>query len=110
MIDEEVGSVHHTVATGALTVCLYVLAGISAAAGIVMAVGWGLWAPWDTAEGFSVWIKALSFLFEGLVLGGLLWAAGWLIRRRDESSVMQRRILKLLEDRPDRPTAPGRSD
>ena len=108
MIDEEAGSVHHTVATGALTVCLYVLAGISAAGGIVMAVGWGGYAPGHAAEAFPVWARALSFLFEGLGLGGLLWAGGWLIRRRDESSVMQRRILKLLEDRPDHPTAPGR--
>ena len=73
-----------------------------------MAVGWGGYAPGHAAEAFPVWARALSFLFEGLGLGGLLWAASWLIRRRDESSVMQRRILKLLEDRPDHPIAPLR--
>ncbi len=106
MIDEETDSVDHPGIAGALVVCLYVLAGISVAAGIILAAGWVLRVTPHAAEASFLWIRALSFLLEGLVLGSLLCAAGWLIQQREESSMMQRRILRLLADRLNNPDAP----
>ena len=105
MIDEKTDSIGQHGAIGALVVCLYILAGISVAAGITLAASWFLRTPQATEASFH-WIRAMNFLLEGLVLGSLLWAAGWLIRRRDESSMMQRRILRLLTDRLNNPIDP----
>lgn len=82
--------------SGVIVTCLYVVAGLAVAAGVLISVAWFLQAPEDRRGALEVWAHAAQSLMFGVVAACLLWAAAWRIRQREEANVSQRRMLRAL--------------
>ncbi|MBN1554843.1 MAG: hypothetical protein JXA11_08855 [Phycisphaerae bacterium] len=82
--------------TGVIVTCLYLVAGLAAAAGILISVAWILQTPRDERGALQVWAYAAGSFMSGLIAACGLWAAAWLIRQREESAFAQRRMLRVL--------------
>ena len=82
--------------SGVIVTCLYVVAGLAVATGVLISVAWILQTPREERGALEMWANAAQSLMFGVVAACLLWAAAWMIRQREETAFSQRRVLRVL--------------
>ena len=83
-------------APATLLVCLYVLAALAAIGGVLAGGIYLLKAMRAGQVDMLVVLGVLARLLAGAVPACVLWAAGWLVRRVHDVSLLQRRVLSEL--------------
>jgi tetratricopeptide (TPR) repeat protein len=84
--------------SGILVTCLYIVAGLSVAAGVLISVACFLQTPQENSDALEVWARAAEALMFGVVAACLLWSAAWMVRQREEATFSQRRMLHALSN------------
>ncbi|MBN1943016.1 MAG: hypothetical protein JW849_06955 [Phycisphaerae bacterium] len=82
--------------SGIIVTCLYVVAGLSVVAGVLVSIAWLLQSPREEGVTLEAWAHSAESLMFGVVAACLLWSAAWIIRRREEATISQRRMLRVL--------------
>lgn len=85
-------------ASGVIVVCLYVAAGISVATGVLVGIALVIQTPEEGRSALAIWAQGAEGLLQSVVMACLLWAAAWLIRRREDTTVSHRRMMRVLSD------------